>query len=183
MFETEPEAGTANRVLTMPRGKVLEGSSAINAMLYVRGQPADYDGWSQRGNHGWSYDDVLPFFRKAETCEFALAETTTRGTSGPLNVANVRNTYFALDKVIEAAKSCGYPHNADYNSGEQDGFGYYQVTQKNGLRFSAKKAYLQPVRSRKNLQVITRAHVTGLIFADPDAQDKRIIGVRFSSVK
>ena len=130
MFETEPESGTANRVLTMPRGKVLGGSSAINAMLYVRGQPADYDSWSQRGNHGWSYDDVLPFFRKAETCEFASAETTTRGASGPLNVANVRNTYFALDKVIEAAKSCGYPHNADYNSGDQDGFGYYQVTQK-----------------------------------------------------
>ena len=181
MFETEPESGTANRVLAMPRGKVLGGSSAINAMLYVRGQPADYDGWSQRGNHGWSYDDVLPFFRKAETCEFASAETTTRGVSGPLNVADVRNTYFALDKVIEAAKSCGYPHNADYNSGDQDGFGYYQVTQKNGLRFSAKKAYLQPVRNRKNLQVITRAHVTGLIFADPDAQDKRIIGVRFNS--
>ena len=181
MFETEPESGTADRVLTMPRGKVLGGSSAINAMLYVRGQPADYDGWSQRGNHGWSYDDVLPFFRKAETCEFALAETTTRGTCGPLNVANVRNTYFALDKVIEAAKSCGFPHNVDYNSGDQDGFGYYQVTQKNGLRFSAKKAYLQPVRSRNNLQVITKAHVTGLIFADPDAQDKRIIGVRFHS--
>ena len=180
MFETEPEAGTADRVLTMPRGKVLGGSSAINAMLYVRGQPADYDGWSQRGNHGWSYDDVLPFFRKAETCEFASAEATTRGTNGPLNVANVRNTYFALDKVIEAAKSFGYPHNADYNNGVQDGFGYYQVTQKNGLRFSAKKAYLQPVRNRKNLQVITRAHVTGLIFADPDVQDKRIIGVRFN---
>ena len=180
MFETEPEAGTADRVLTMPRGKVLGGSSAINAMLYVRGQPADYDGWSQRGNHGWSYGDVLPFFRKAETCEFASAEATTRGTNGPLNVANVRNTYFALDKVIEAAKSFGYPHNADYNNGVQDGFGYYQVTQKNGLRFSAKKAYLQPIRNRKNLQVITRAHVTGLIFADPDGQDKRIIGVRFS---
>ncbi len=180
MFETEPEVGTADRVLTMPRGKVLGGSSAINAMLYVRGQPADYDGWSQRGNHGWSYDDVLPFFRKAETCEFAMEGTTTRGINGPLNVANLRNTYFALDKVIEAAKSCGYPHNADYNSGIQDGFGYYQVTQKNGLRFSAKKAYLQPVRKRKNLQVITRAHVTNLIFADPDVQDKRIIGVRFS---
>ncbi len=180
MFETEPEAGTADRVLTMPRGKVLGGSSAINAMLYVRGQPADYDGWSQRGNHGWSYNDVLPFFRKAETCEFASAEATTRGTNGPLNVANVRNTYFALDKVIDAAKNFGYPHNADYNNGVQDGFGYYQVTQKNGLRFSAKKAYLQPVRNRKNLQVITRAHVTGLIFADHDVHDKHVIGVRFS---
>jgi choline dehydrogenase len=181
MFEAEPEAGTANRALTMPRGKVLGGSSAINAMLYVRGQPADYDGWSQRGNHGWSYDDVLPFFRKAENCEFVTTETTTRGSGGPLNVANVRNTYFALNKVIEAAQSCGYPNNADYNSGDQDGFGYYQVTQKNGLRFSAKKAYLQPARSRKNLRVITKAHVTGVIFADPDAQDKRVIGVRFTS--
>ena len=84
MFESEPEPGTANRALAMPRGKVLGGSSAINAMLYVRGQPADYDRWSQRGNHGWSYDDVLPFFRKAETCEFASVETTTRGADGPL---------------------------------------------------------------------------------------------------
>ena len=81
MFETELESGTANRVLTMPAARCLE-VIGNNAMLYVRGQPADYDGWSQRGNHGWSYDDVLPFFRKAETCEFALAETITRGTSG-----------------------------------------------------------------------------------------------------
>ena len=100
---------------------------------------------------------------------------------GPLNVANVRNTYFALDKVIEAAESCGYQHNPDYNSGNQDGFSYYQVTQKNGLRFSAKKAYLQPARSRKNLRVITRAHVCSLIFADPEDQTKRIIGVQFKS--
>ena len=179
MFETEPEPGTADRILTMPRGKVLGGSSAINAMLYVRGQPADYDGWAQRGNTGWSYDDVLPYFRKAESCEFRAETDLTRGNEGPLNVANVRNRYFALDKVIEAAETCGYPHNPDYNNGDQDGFGYYQVTQKNGLRFSAKKAYLQPVRHRKNLQVITKAHVTSLIFADPDANRKRISGVRF----
>ena len=181
MFETEPESGTADRFLTMPRGKVLGGSSAINAMLYVRGQPADYDGWAQRGNNGWSYADVLPYFRKAENCEFVRAETETRGVDGPLNVANVRNTYFALDKVIEAAKSCGYQHNHDYNSGDQGGFSYYQVTQKNGLRFSAKKAYLQPARSRKNLRVITRAHVCSLIFADPEGQTKRVAGVQFKS--
>ena len=180
MFESEPESGTANRVLTMPRGKVLGGSSAINAMLYVRGQQADYDGWAQRGNSGWSYQDVLPYFRKSEHCEFAAPDSDIRGDAGPLNVANIRNTYFGLDKVIEAAIDCGYPHNPDYNSGDQDGFGYYQVTQKDGLRFSAKKAYLQPVRKRKNLQVITRAHVTSLIFADPDAQRKRVIGVRFT---
>jgi len=181
MFEAEPEPGTANRVLTMPRGKVLGGSSSINAMLYVRGQPADYDGWAQRGNEGWSYADLLPFFRKAEHCEFAGSDDAARGKAGPLNVANVRNTYFGLDKVIEAAAQCGYPHNPDYNSGDQDGFGYYQVTQKNGLRFSAKKAYLQPVRKRKNLQIIARAHATGVIFADPDASHKRVIGVRFVS--
>lgn len=180
MFESEPESGTANRVLTMPRGKVLGGSSAINAMLYVRGQQADYDGWAQRGNSGWSYQDVLPYFRKSEHCEFAAPDSDIRGDAGPLNVANIRNTYFGLDKVIEAAIDCGYPHNPDYNSGDQDGFGYYQVTQKDGLRFSAKKAYLQPVRKRKNLQVITRSHVTSLIFADPDAQRKRVIGVRFT---
>ncbi len=179
MFEAEPEAGTDNRNLTMPRGKVLGGSSAINAMLYVRGQPADYDGWAQRGNTGWSYEDVLPYFRKAETCEFADAADPTRGRQGPLNVANVRNHYFALDKLIDAAESCGYARNPDYNNGNQDGFGYYQVTQKNGLRFSAKKAYLQPARHRKNLRVITHAHVTGLLFADPDALRKRVNGVRF----
>ena len=165
MFETEPEDSSGNRRIAIPRGKVLGGSSAINAMLYVRGQAADYDGWAQRGNLGWSYDDVLPYFRKAENCE-QLAngddsfDSALRGVGGPLNVAPVRTRYEALDMVIDAAETLGYPHNHDYNGASQDGFSYYQVTQKNGLRFSAKKAYLQPVRKRPNLRIITHAHVT-----------------------
>ena len=167
MFETEPEDSSGNRRIAIPRGKVLGGSSAINGMLYVRGQAADYNGWAQRGNQGWSYDDVLPYFRKSEHCEAAAAgngdfDPQIRGVGGPLNVAPMRTRYEALDMLIEAAKSLGYEHNQDYNGASQDGFGYYQVTQKNGLRMSAKKAYLQPARRRPNLRVITHAHVTAV---------------------
>ena len=179
MFQTEPEEGTGNRRIAIPRGKVLGGSSAINAMLYVRGQPADYDDWAQRGNRGWSYDDVLPYFRKAEHCE-PLAngddafDENLHGVGGPLNVAEVRTRYKALDRLIEAAETIGYPHNKDYNGATQDGFGYYQVTQKNGLRFSAKKAYLQPNRKRQNLRIITKAHVTAI-----NLDGKHATGVRY----
>ncbi len=181
MFETEPEASSGNRRIAIPRGKVLGGSSAINAMLYVRGQAADYDGWAQRGNKGWSYDDVLPYFRKAQHCEALAAgnpdfDPKIHGVGGPLNVAPVRNHFEALDMLIEAAQSLGYPHNKDYNGSSQEGFGYYQVTQKNGLRFSAKKAYLQPVRHRPNLRVITNAHVTGVKLSGNRAE-----GVRYKS--
>ncbi|MEC8549457.1 MAG: GMC family oxidoreductase N-terminal domain-containing protein [Pseudomonadota bacterium] len=162
MFETEPEPGSNNRRIKQPRGKVLGGSSAINAMLYVRGQAADYDGWAQRGNPGWSYRDVLPYFRRAENCEFAGEDDEFHARGGPLNVAALRNGYEALDLLIRAAESCGYPHNRDYNGASQDGFGQYQVTQKNGLRFSAKKAYLDPARRRPNLRIVTGAHVTSL---------------------
>ena len=180
MFETEPEDSSGNRRIAIPRGKVLGGSSAINAMLYVRGQAADYDGWAQRGNLGWSYDDVLPYFRKAENCEQlgkgdAGFDSTLRGVGGPLNVAPVRTRYEALDMVIDAAETLGYPRNHDYNGASQDGFGYYQVTQKNGLRFSAKKAYLQPARKRPNLRIITHAHVTKISLAG-----KRADGVHYN---
>ena len=166
MFETEPEPGSDNRKIKQPRGKVLGGSSAINAMLYVRGQAADYDGWAQRGNPGWSYRDVLPYFRQAEHCEFADEDDEFHARGGPLNVAALRNGYEALDLLIRAAESCGYPHNPDYNGATQEGFGQYQVTQKNGLRFSAKKAYLDPARRRPNLRVVTGAHVTSLQIKD-----------------
>ena len=151
MFETEPGEGTGGRRIAFPRGKVMGGSSAINAMLYVRGQRQDYDDWAQRGNLGWSYADVLPYFRKAEHCEALSTEdmdTSLRGQDGPLNVAMVRSRYQALDMVISAAEANGYPHNTDYNGHDQEGFAYYQVTQKNGVRHSAKKAYIDAVRSR-----------------------------------
>ena len=162
MFETEPEPASGNRRIKQPRGKVLGGSSAINAMLYVRGQAADYDGWAQRGNLGWSYRDVLPYFRRAEHCEFAGEDDEFHAKGGPLNVSGLRNGYPALDLLIKAAESCGYPHNPDYNGASQEGFATYQVTQKHGLRYSAKKAYLESARRRPNLRVITHAHVTEL---------------------
>ena len=179
MFESEEEASSGNRRILHPRGKVMGGSSAINAMLYVRGQSHDYDGWAQKGNPGWSYQDVLPYFRKAESCEAQKTENMDadlRGQSGPLNVAMVRDRYEALDLVIKSAESLGYPHNPDYNGHDQHGFGYYQVTQKNGVRHSAKKAYIDPIRSRKNLRIITRAHVTRLM-----AKGNKIIGVEYQS--
>ncbi len=177
MFETEPEPGSDNRRIKQPRGKVLGGSSAINAMLYVRGQAADYDGWAQLGNPGWSFADVLPFFRRAEHCEFADDEDEFHARGGPLNVAALRTRYQALDLLISAAQSCGYVHNPDYNGAGQDGFGYFQVTQKNGLRFSAKKAYLDPARRRPNLRVMTGAHVIGLVFAADAASRPHVTGI------
>jgi len=177
MFESEPEVSSGNRRILFPRGKVLGGSSAINAMLYVRGQSHDYDHWAQKGNPGWSYQDVLPYFRKAEFCEAQATEDMDpqlRGQSGPLNVAMVRDRYEALDLVIKSAESLGYPHNPDYNGHDQHGFGYYQVTQKNGVRHSAKKAYIDPIRSRANLRIITGALATRLIL-----NGKRVTGVEY----
>ena len=175
MFETVPGEGTGGRRIAFPRGKVMGGSSAINAMLYVRGQSQDYDDWAQRGNLGWSYADVLPYFRKAEHCEALSTEdmdAALRGQDGPLNVAMVRSRYQALDMVISAAVANGFPHNPDYNGHDQEGFAYYQVTQKNGVRHSAKKAYIDAVRSRPNLRIITHAHAEKLIM-----EGRRITGV------
>jgi choline dehydrogenase len=178
MFSAEPEASTGNRRIAVPRGKVLGGSSAINGMLYVRGQPADYDGWAQRGNQGWAYDDVLPFFKKAEHSEALAAGETDNdpaihGVGGPLNVAPVRSHYEALDRVIDATTKMGWPKNKDYNDGDQEGFSYYQVNQKGGLRFSAKKAYLDAARKRANLTIITAAHVTSILFEGTAASGVR----------
>ena len=179
MFETEPETSSGNRRIKQPRGKVLGGSSAINAMLYVRGQAADYDGWAQRGNTGWSFQDVLPYFRRAENAEFADNNDEYHARGGPLNVANLRTHYKALDLLMDAAESCGHPRNPDYNGISQDGFAPYQVTQKNGLRFSAKKAYLKPAMGRPNLHVMTRAHATGLILKQNENGQQQASGVRF----
>jgi len=179
MFETEPETSSGNRRIKQPRGKVLGGSSAINAMLYVRGQAADYDGWAQRGNAGWSYQDVLPYFRRAENAEFADDKDEFHARGGPLNVANLRTHYKTLDVLMDAAESCGHPRNPDYNGASQDGFAPYQVTQKDGLRFSAKKAYLKPAMHRPNLRVITRAHATSLILGQAADGRPQASGVRF----
>ncbi|MSO75063.1 MAG: choline dehydrogenase [Alphaproteobacteria bacterium] len=162
LFDTEPEPNTNHRTIPIPRGRVLGGSSSINGMIYVRGQAADYDHWAQAGNRGWSYDDVLPYFRKAENRE--NPEGAHRGIGGPLNVANQRETDGLLDALMDGASEIGYPRNPDYNSGTQDGFGYFQVTQKGGQRWSAADAYLHPARTRPNLHVMTEARTTGLLF-------------------
>ena len=173
-FQTEPEPNTNNRAIPIARGKALGGSSSINGMVYVRGQARDYDDWAQMGNRGWSWDDVLPQFVRSENREGATDATPWRGRGGELNVANVSQTYPMLDKVLEAAEECGYPRNPDYNSGDQEGWSYYQVTQKNGRRWSTAKAFLEPAKARPNLHIETHAYVTALVL-----DGKRVTGVAY----
>ena len=184
MFKNEAVEGVANRQIDMPRGKVLGGSSSINAMLYIRGQADDYNHWAQRGNPGWSYDDVLPYFLKSEHSEI-LSDASQRDETeqldaayhnegGPLHVSDLRNKYEILDKLTDAAESCGYPRNSDFNGASQEGFGYYQVTMKGGKRWSSRRAYLSPAEKRPNLTILTNAHVTKLHF---DEQNKRATGI------
>ena len=135
-----------------PRGKTLGGSSAINAMLYVRGQKNDYEKWHELGNKGWSYDDVLPYFKKSENNEYF--QDNYHGKNGPLNVSNIRNENIFSKFFVEAGSSL-HKYNSDFNGANQEGVGYYQVTQKKGKRCSAAKAFLDPIKTRKNLTVIT----------------------------
>lgn len=155
LFPTEPDVGSGGRVHTWPRGKVLGGSSSINGLLYIRGQQADYDGWRQLGCEGWSWDDVLPYFRRAEHQE--RGADRWHATGGPLNVSDVTERHPVSDAVIDACVEAGIPRNNDVNAEAQEGAGYYQLTVKNGLRQSAAVAYLHPVMNRPNLKVETRA--------------------------
>jgi len=163
MFDTEPDAHTGNRALPVPRGRVLGGSSSINGLVYVRGQAMDYDVWAQLGNRGWSYEDVLPYFRKSEHREGG-GDPRFRGSGGPMNVADGRETDALLDNVMRAAESLGYPANADYNGASQEGFGYFQTTMKRGRRVSTAKAFLHPAMTRANLTVETGAHALRVCF-------------------
>lgn len=156
-FQTEPEENTRNRAIAIPRGKGLGGSTLINGMIYVRGQPQDFDGWTQQGCTGWGFDDVLPYFRKLEAYDGDGDDT--RGRHGPFPVTQVKEHPAIAEAFIAAAGQAGYPRNRDYNGRTQDGFGYYQVNQRHGRRVSAADAYLAPVRSRPNLHVLTGAHV------------------------
>jgi choline dehydrogenase len=171
-FETEAEESTRGRRVTIPRGKVLGGSSSINGMLYVRGNPIDFNTWSQLGNRGWGYEDVLPYFKKSETFERGGDEV--RGGSGELNVADMYERHEMVDAFVDAGVEAGYPRNPDYNGKDQEGFGYYQVTQKDGRRWSTARAFLEPARSRPNLTVETNAFAERLIM-----EGKRVTGVSF----
>jgi choline dehydrogenase len=160
-FQTEPEEATGNRIISVPRGKGLGGSTLINGMIYVRGQPQDYDGWAQQGCRGWSFQDVLPYFQKLEDYDGLPSSLRARG--GPLPVTEVKERPLIAEAFISAAKSAGFQRNADYNGESQDGFGYYQVNQRYGRRVSAAAAYLQPALDRRNLDVRTDAHVTRIL--------------------
>ena len=172
-FETEPEPNCKGRTIPIPRGKTLGGSSSINGMLYVRGNPLDYNTWAQFGNRGWSYDAVLPFFKKSEHFE-RNNNDPARGYGGPLNVAEMRENHELCDAFIDAAVSEGFKRSPDYNNGEQEGFGYFQVTQKNGRRWSTARAFLDAARSRPNLKIETDAQCTGVIL-----DGKRCVGVSY----
>jgi choline dehydrogenase-like flavoprotein len=161
-FKTDPEPGTGNREIAIPRGKGLGGSTLINGMIWVQGQPLDYDGWAQSGCLGWGFDDVAPLFRRIERYQGPLVGP--RGTGGPLPIDEVVERPAIATAFLDAAEAAGIPRNADYNGASQDGVGLYQVNQRGGQRVSAAAAYLAPARSRPNLTVVTGVHVTGLTF-------------------
>jgi choline dehydrogenase-like flavoprotein len=160
-FDTVPQPGLGGRRGYQPRGKVLGGSSSVNAMIYARGVPADYDHWASLGNPGWGWDEVLPLFRRAEHNE--RGADALHGQGGPLNVADLRSPNPFARAFVEAGVQAGLRENPDFNGPVQEGVGMYQVTHRNGERWSAAKAYLAPALARPNLQVITGAHATRLL--------------------
>tara|TARA_R110002126_G_scaffold130272_3_gene273521 strand:+ start:2844 stop:4457 length:1614 start_codon:yes stop_codon:yes gene_type:complete len=171
-FETEKGPEIADRPMYWARGRVLGGSSSINGLLYVRGQAADYDQWRQMGNTGWSYEDVLPYFRKAEDQE--NGSDTYHGSGGPLRVSNLVERNPLCEAFIASGVAAGIPRNDDFNGADQEGIGYYQLTTRNARRCSAAVAYLRPARARPNLRVKTEAVVERILF-----EDKRAIGAEF----
>jgi choline dehydrogenase len=164
LFRTEPDPGLNGRVLNYPRGKVLGGSSAINAMIYMRGQAADYDGWRQLGLMGWGWDDVLPLFRKHE--DHFKGASALHGAGGEWRVDTPRMRWEILDAFIAAAGQAGIPPSADFNTGNNEGCGYFQVNQKNGRRWSAARGFLKPALNRPNLTLFTHALVERVLLED-----------------
>ena len=154
-YKTEPDPGLNGRSIEWPRGKVLGGSSSLNGLLYVRGQAADYDRWQQMGNKGWGWDDVLPLFKRAEKNERGADQY--HGDSGELSVSNMRIQRPITDAWVAAAQAAGYKFNPDYNGADQEGVGFFQLTARNGRRCSSAVAFLNPVKKRPNLQIITHA--------------------------
>ncbi|EQD28957.1 oxidoreductase, GMC family protein, partial [mine drainage metagenome] len=161
-YHTEPEPQLQNRRLWWPRGKVLGGSSSINAMCYVRGRPADYARWAAiSGDPGWDWPGVLPYFKRAE--DNSRGADAWHGVGGPLGVSDLRHVNPLSQRLIQAAVAAGLPRNADFNGAAQEGFGLYQVTQRDGARCSAASAYLAPARGRANLHVLTQALTTRVL--------------------
>ena len=171
-YATEPQQGCHGRNVIAPRGKVLGGSSSINGLIYIRGQAEDFDHWRQLGNAGWSYTDVLPYFRKAEDNERGTDEF--HGSGGPLAVSDLRDRHPLAVAYVEAAVQCGYPRNDDFNGTVQEGAGFYQTTMRNGVRASTAAGYLKQARRRANLKVVPQALATRILFAG-----RRATGVEY----
>jgi choline dehydrogenase len=173
MFDSEPEKDLNGRTLYQPRGKVLGGTSSINGMVYMRGTPTDYDGWRQKGCEGWGYDDVLPFFKKAEDQERGPSEF--HGAGGPLHVSNPVRSVLG-DAMVKAAIEAGVPANNDFNGATQEGAGYYQTTTTNRRRWSSARAYLGPAKGRANLTISTQSHATRILF-----EGGKAVGVEYQT--
>jgi choline dehydrogenase len=164
--------GSAGRSIYWPRGKTLGGSSSINGMLYVRGHPADFDGWAQMGCRGWSFDDVLPFFRKSE--DYGPGDPAVRGKGGVLRVEDYRTILPLTHSFVDAAKAAGFPYNKDLNGAEHEGVGYSQMTRNGRYRGSTARTFLAAAKGRPNLRVETNSLATRLLF-----EGKRCVGVAF----
>ena len=172
-FHTEKDETMNNRSIRYPRGKTLGGSSSINGLLWIRGQSNDYDNWRQMGNSGWGWNDVLPYFLKSENNE--LGKSEFHNDSGPIMVSNKKINLKMLDEFQNAAEECGIPKTNDFNTGDNTGIGFFQFTTNHNksllkLRCSAAKGYLSPIKNRKNLKIITKAHVQKINFEGKKAE-------------
>jgi choline dehydrogenase len=174
IYQTEPDKETAGRAHKWPKGKVLGGSSSINGMLYIRGQAADYDGWAQMGCRGWSWDDVLPYFRKAQNQERGESNMDFHGLGGGLNTVDFPEHNEVSGALLEACVEAGIPRVPDINEGDQEGVTWFQLTQKDGKRCSTAVGYLHPVETRGNLRIETEAQTTRILF-----EGKRAIGIEY----
>ena len=171
-FSTEASTGLNGRSLNYPRGKVLGGCSSINGMIYMRGQARDYDHWRQLGNSGWGWDEALKYFKRSEG--HVLGENQMHGGNGEWRVEGQRLSWEILDAFRDAAAETGIPNTTDFNTGNNEGCGYFEVNQKQGVRWSAADAFLHPIKSRANLTVVTKAHVNKIQF-----EGKKVTGVKF----
>lgn len=172
LYRSEPQPELDGRIVYQPRGKVLGGSSSINGLVYIRGQAEDFDGWRQLGNAGWSFSDVLPYFRRSE--DQARGADAFHGTGGPLAVADATEPHPLCDAFIAAAGQAGIPANEDFNGATQEGAGYFQTTSRRGRRWSTAIGYLRPALKRPNLQVVTEALATRILF-----EGGRAVGVAY----
>jgi choline dehydrogenase len=163
-YQTEPEPELNGRQIAWPRGRVLGGSSAINGLVYIRGQKEDFRLWRQMGNTGWDWADVLPYFKKAEDQE--RGADALHGKDGPLGVSDLKQTHEIIEAYINACDEIGIPRTADFNGDEQEGAGYFQLTTRNGFRCSSAAAYLHPIKYRPNLTVVTHALVSRVVIED-----------------